>query len=307
MRFFGLISIPHVLRDTTDEVFRLIGRIVRHSEHATRLHIDAHERCRGSCSALHELAQRCISDILNRSGDREIDVVALGRIGFAHDLLDLAGSIGDERALTVVARKHVVIRLLNTRLADRIAHLDIASFSNILQIFFRRSTCITEHMSGKSTVGVDAIGTNLRGYARKGITVFIDVGHVAQTHVLCDHALRLSTGGGIEDTRTHHIVGNAQQSRKTQDDIRVVRNISIGKHGLHLAIRYQRHAIAIIDHPTRRRSTHGGVEIRFSFALVACRTHHLQAEKLHGKRTEGSRNDDPDRKETIALGIGRTR
>ena len=30
-------------------------------------------------------------------------------------------------------------------------------------------------------------------------------------------------------------------------------------------------------------------------------------QKLHGKRTEGSRNDDPDRKETIALGIGRTR
>lgn len=114
MRFFGLISIPHILRDATNEVFRLIGRIVRHSEHATRLHIDAHERCRGSCSTLHELAQRCISDILNRSGDRKIDVVALGRIGFAHNLLDLAGSIGDERALTVVASKHVVIRLLNT-------------------------------------------------------------------------------------------------------------------------------------------------------------------------------------------------
>ena len=56
VRFFGLISIPHVLRDATNEVFRLIGRIVRHSEHATRLHIDAHERCRGSCSTLHELA-----------------------------------------------------------------------------------------------------------------------------------------------------------------------------------------------------------------------------------------------------------
>lgn len=307
MRFFGLISIPHILRDATNEVFRLIGRIVRHSEHATRLHIDAHERCRGSCSTLHELAQRCISDILNRSGDRKIDVVALGRIGFAHNLLDLAGSIGDERALTVVASKHVVIRLLNTRLADRIAHLDIASFSNILQIFFRRSACVTEHMSSKGAVGVDAIGTNLGGYARKGIAVFIDVGHVAQTHVLCDHTLRLRTSGGIEDARAHHIVRNAQQCRQTQDNIRVVRNISIGKHGLHLAIRYQRHAIAIIDHSTRRRSAHGSVEIRFSFALVACRTHHLQAEKLHSKRAESSRNDDPDRKETIALSISCTR
>ena len=65
VRFFGLVSIPHVLRDATDEVFRLIGRIVRHGEHAARLHIDAHERCRGSCSALHELAQRRIGDILH--------------------------------------------------------------------------------------------------------------------------------------------------------------------------------------------------------------------------------------------------
>ena len=132
--------------------------------------------------------------------------------------------------------------------------------------------------------------------------MFIDIGHVAQTHVLRDHALRLRTSGGIEDTRTHHIVRNAQQCRKTQDDVRVVRNISIGKHGLHLAIRYQGHAVAIIDHPTRRRSAHGGVEIRFSFALVARRAHRLQAEELHAS-AESSRNDDPDRKETIALSI----
>ena len=37
---------------------------------------------------------------------------------------------------------------------------------------------------------------------------------------------------------THRVVGNTQQGRKTQDDVRVVRNISIGKHGLHLTIRY---------------------------------------------------------------------
>ena len=137
MRFFGLVSIPHVLRDTTDEVFRLIGRIVRHGEHAACLHIDAHERCRGSCSTLHELAQRRIGDILHWSGDREVDVAPLaGSDSLTTCWISPEASVMNVRqSASPKGHRHKTVSM--PAFADRVTHLDIASFSNILQIFFR--------------------------------------------------------------------------------------------------------------------------------------------------------------------------
>ena len=51
----------------------------------------------------------------------------------------------------------------------------------------------------------------------------------------------------IENTRTHHFVGNSEKGRKAQDHIGVLCNVRIGKNSLHLAVCNHGNTICIVD------------------------------------------------------------
>ena len=99
--------------------------------------------------------------------------------------------------------------------------------------------------------------------------MFGNIRDIAQLHIACHHSLALGARRRIENTRTHHFVGNSQKGRKAQDHIRVLCNIRIGKNSLHLAVCNHGNTICIVDNTTRSRRIYRSVEVCICLFAIA--------------------------------------
>ena len=244
--------------------------------------------------------------MLNLGIDGQVHIVALARGGFPYHLLNHTSCVCYQNTLTMVAGKQRIVSLLDAAFAYSITRLDITALGSVLQVIFGSGARITQGMRRHRPIGIGSRGSNLRADTRKGITMFGNIRDIAQLHIACHHSLALGARRRIENTRTHHFVGNSQKGRKAQDHIGVLCNIRIGKNSLHLAVCNHGNTICIVDNATRSRRIYRSVEVRICLFAIAGSLNDLQTKQLSGKRTENTQCYDANRSEAIAQALARS-
>ena len=129
-------------------------------------------------------------------------------------------------------------------------------------------------------------------------------GHIAQAHVLTEHAQALGSPARVLDALEQHVHRHPEHRGQAAHHIAVVRHLRISQHGLSGAVHGQGHPVGVVDAPAGRRGLHRGVEVLLGGVGVLGVAEDLHGPQLRGQHGEDARRQGPYGREPGSEAVG---